>query len=250
MEISDHIAALRREGDLLAGAAATTDLDTPIPTCPEWCMRDLLRHVGEVHRWAEAYVGQRRTRRMDGSETKDVVGTWPDDDALVGWFREGHAALIHTLEVAEPDLICWTFLPAPSPLAFWARRQAHETGIHRADAECANCTMTSFPPALAADGIDELLFGFVSRPGGTLRTDLPRSLSLGATDAEREWLVVIGPERVEVHGGHAPADCTVRGCASDLHLLLWNRRLPNGLDVHGDATLLDLWRQSVRIRWS
>lgn len=32
---------------------------------------------------------------------------------------------------------CWTFLDAPSPLAFWARRQAHETAIHRADAQLA-----------------------------------------------------------------------------------------------------------------
>jgi hypothetical protein len=42
----------------------------------------------------------------------------------------------------------------------------------------------------------------------------------------------------------------VRGHASDLYLLLWNRRDRGGLDVQGDASLLDLWRESVRIRWS
>ncbi|MER6443505.1 hypothetical protein ABT275_45720 [Streptomyces sp. NPDC001185] len=36
-------------------------------------------------------------------------------------------------------MTCWTFNPArvPSPLAFWTRRQAHETAVHRYDAEAA-----------------------------------------------------------------------------------------------------------------
>ena len=250
MEIAEHIGALRREGDLLAAAAAAKDLDTPIPACPDWRMRDLLRHVSHVQRWAAVHVGQRRTQPMDEQEESELFGKWPDDAALIDWFREGHAALVHILEMAEPDITCWTFLPAPSPLAFWARRQAHETGIHRADAESARGPFTAFPPAFAADGIDELLFGFVSRPRGKLRTDPPRTIHLHATDADQEWLVRIGPDRVEVRSEHATGDCTVRGCASDLYLLLWNRRPPEGLEVGGDATLLDLWRQSVRIRWS
>jgi uncharacterized protein (TIGR03083 family) len=250
MEISEHIAALRREGELLAASAAAADLDTPIPTCPEWRMRDLLRHVGDVHRWAATHVGQRRTQPRDEEEEAAMLGLWPDDDTLVDWFRAGHAALVHTLESAPPDLACWSFLPAPSPLAFWARRQAHETGMHRVDAESAGSAITAFSPAFAADGIDELLFGFVSRPGGKLHADPPRTIYLQATDAGREWLARIGPERVEVRGEHADGDCAVRGGASDLYLLLWNRRTTDDLDVRGDATLLDLWRQSVRIRWN
>ena len=50
----------------------------------------------------------------------------------------GHAALVETLSTADPGLVCATFMDAPSPLAFWARRQAHETAIHRADAESAS----------------------------------------------------------------------------------------------------------------
>ena len=45
MEVGEHLDALRREGELLAAAAERSDLDTPIPTCPEWRMRDLVRHV-------------------------------------------------------------------------------------------------------------------------------------------------------------------------------------------------------------
>ena len=251
MEIAEHIAALRHEGNLLAAAAAASDLDAPIPACPEWRLRDLLRHLGGVHRWATAHVAERRSRPMGDDEETAVMGQWPHaDDALVDWFRAGHAALVHTLETAEPDLACWAFLSAPSPLAFWARRQAHETGMHRADVESARGPITPFPTTFSADGIDELLYGFASRRGGRLRADPPRTMQLHATDAQRGWLMHIGPDGVTVSDEHTEGDCTVGGCASDLYLLLWNRRSADGLDVRGDATLLDLWRRSMQVRWS
>src|ERR687888_2334598 len=36
VDVHEHLDALRREGDRLGAAAAATDLDPPIPTCPEW----------------------------------------------------------------------------------------------------------------------------------------------------------------------------------------------------------------------
>lgn len=250
MEIHDHIAALRREGERLAAVAARSDLDAPVPTCPEWHLRDLIRHTGDVHRWAAVHVAERRTEPMDEQEEAAFFGRWPADEALLDWFRDGHAALVHTLETAAPDLLCWSFLPAPSPLAFWARRQAHETAIHRADAEAAGGPISAFAPDFAADGIDELLDGFVSRPRGKLRADPPRTLQIEAAGADRNWVVIVGPERAEVRHERANADCTVRGSASDLYLLLWNRLPADGFAISGDATLLDLWRRAVRIRWS
>jgi uncharacterized protein (TIGR03083 family) len=247
MHIPELIAALQREGELLAAAAARTDLDTPIPTCPGWTMRDLVRHTGGVHRWATAHVVGRLLRPVDGLD--QVVPAQPEDDVLVEWFAAGHAALVQALRDADPNLACWTFLPAPSPLAFWARRQAHETGIHRVDAESPADSITPFQPAFAADGIDELLYCFVTRPGGRLRAAEERSLHLHATDVGRDWLVQIGPERVRVTDDAGEGDCGVRGSASELHLLLWNRRGTDGLEVRGDSTLLDLWRDSVHILW-
>ena len=74
------------------------------------------------------------------------------------------------------------------------------------------------------------------------------------TDVDRVWRVVIGPEvpvGVEVTGEPAaePADCIVRGRASDLYLLLWNRRDRSGLEVEGDDAVLDAWRAQLRVRW-
>ena len=84
-----------------------------------------------------------------------------------------------------------TFLPAPSPLAMWARRQAHETSIHRCYAESATGATTGFDPTFAADGIDELLYGFyesVTRTAETTPTSVRpatnESLTGGANTPE------------------------------------------------------------------
>ncbi len=248
MQIPELIVALQHEGELLISAAAESALETPIPTCPGWTMRDLVRHTGSVHRWATAHIVERLLRPIAG--LGPVVPVQPDDAVLVEWFEAGHAALVQALRTADPDLACWTFLPAPSPLAFWARRQAHETGIHRVDAESPGDCITPFPPAFAADGIDELLYCFVTRSKGRLRAAEERTLLLHATDVGRDWLVHIGPGRVRVTDEAGEGDCKVRGAASELHLLLWNRGGAQGLEVRGDTTLLDLWRDSVHIRWS
>lgn len=251
MEIAEHLTALRRQGELLASAAGRTDLDTPIPTCPEWRMRDLVQHMGDVHRWAAAHVAERRTQPIQKAELAEVAGPLPDDAGLLDWFRQGHARLLRVLETTETDTRAWTFLPAPSPVAFWARRQAHETGIHRADAESPGgpAGITPFAPDFAVDGIEEYLFGFLGRADPAERVDPPRTLHLHATDTEGEWLVRLG-ERVEVERAHDEADCVVRGPASDLHLLVWNRRSPQGMDVGGDASVLGFWKENMQVHWS
>ena len=123
MEIAVHIEALRHEGELMAAATEAAVPDAPVPTCPDWCVRDLVRHMGGVHRWATGYVAEARTEVWD-VDLDDVVGTWPDDAALAGWLRDGCATLAGALAAAPPDLECWTFLPRRhrSPCGHGARR--------------------------------------------------------------------------------------------------------------------------------
>ena len=248
MEIDEHLARLRGDGELLAAAIEAAGPDANVPTCPDWKVRDLVHHVGGIHRWATGYVAEPRAERVD-ARLVEVVGGWPDDGDLVTWFRGGHARLVDTLETADPAVQCWSFLPAPSPLAFWARRQAHETAIHRVDAESALGHSTPFDAAFASDGIDELLFGFAARPRRDIPTTSEQTMALRAPDAGRSWQVRIGPDRVESSNEAGEADFDISAPASDLYTLLWNRRGVDGLAVTGDPKVLSLWRETIRIRW-
>jgi len=258
LEIPAHVEALRRDGGLLAAAAERAGADAPVPSCPEWVVRDLVHHMGGVHRWAAGHIRDRRTEEWD-ADLEDVAGGWPDDASLPDWLRTGCAALASDLDAADPELQCWTFLPAPSPLAMWARRQAHETAVHRVDAElAAGDAPTPFPPDFAADGIDEMLTGFLPR-GRRLRSEVPRTLRITTDDAPGDWLLRISTEPVvtTTHPGDldldldlaGDADCRVSGPASDLYLTLWNRSGPGGLTVAGDADVLALLLDRVRVSW-
>lgn len=241
MEIAEHLEVLNAEGQLLARAAETAGPDAKVTTCPGWTVRDLLRHTGVVHRWAAAFVAEGYASPRPMGEEPDLHGA-----ALLDWYRQAHADLVATLLAAPPDMSCWAFLPATSPLAFWARRQANETTIHRVDAESARGGEPSpIGTEFAADGIDELLRGFHARSRSKVRTDQPRALRVRATDTEAEadavWTVRLSEEPPATERGAAGrADCELSGPAAHLYLSLWNRApFPH---VTGDPEIAALWR--------
>ncbi|MEU1511190.1 maleylpyruvate isomerase family mycothiol-dependent enzyme [Streptomyces sp. NPDC005811] len=248
METAEFISTLDREGRALAEAAAGAGTGAAVPACPGWQVGDLLRHTGMVHRWARSCVAEARTEYHPGEGEPDL-----DGPELLDWFREGHRMLVDTLSSAPPDVTCWHFLPAPSPLAFWARRQAHETAVHRADADSAlgrtpQESARSLPAAFAADGIDELLSGFHARDRSRVRTKKPRVLRLRATDLAEDavWTVRLSPEPpVTERTADGDADCEITGPAAQLYLALWNR-LPFPA-VTGDTELTALWREKSAI---
>jgi uncharacterized protein (TIGR03083 family) len=256
MEVNELVDALDDQGQLLAKAASGGDLDLGVPTCPGWKLRDLVLHVGQVHRWATTYVAGARTEPLTDDEEKVVFGENPSDERIVEWFRNGHGSLCDALRAAPPNLVCWSFLPAPSPLAFWARRQAHETAMHRGDAEQCFAALSPFEPRFAADGVDELLTGFAAR-GRKLVSDPPQTMVVESTDTGDRWFVNLGTERVtaervlsETAAGLAPTDCTVRGTAEDLYLTLWNRLHTSVLETEGDRSVLDGFCDRLHIRWT
>ncbi|GAA1370119.1 maleylpyruvate isomerase family mycothiol-dependent enzyme [Streptomyces beijiangensis] len=244
MDIADHIKSLDREGQLLAAAAERARTDAAVPTCPDWQVRDLLLHTGTVHRWATGFVA-------DGHTTRRPLGAEPDLDGeeLLTWFREGHAALVSALQEAPADLECWTFMRAPSPLAFWARRQAHETAIHRMDAEAAaGVQLSALEPEFAADGIDELLRLFHARPRSQVRSDVPKTLRVRASDTGAVWTSRLTSEPSQtVLGEEGAADCELTGPAEQLYAALWNRLPLSTATMTGDSALTELWREKSGI---
>ena len=142
-------------------------------------------------------------------------------------------------------------MPAPSPLAFWARRQAHETAVHRYDAQSAApggppAPAGAFDPAFAADGVDELIMGFAPRRRYRARdAGVERTLTVRALDAAGRWHVRLtdgGP--TEVSRDDPAADCTLEGAAAGLYAFLWNRSdaARAGLTITGHPQALAAWR--------
>ena len=243
VEIAEHLAHLDADGSALAAAATRAGWDAAVPGL-SWDVRQLVTHTGGVHRWAADIVAT--ASATTDTELGRAVGDGPADDELLDWFIAGHAALVATLRAAPEELECATFLPAPSPLAFWARRQAHETAIHRADAEGAAGVVTAFDTLFAQDGIGEILRGFAARKSNAIAR--AGMVSLNSTDGP-SWLITLGGERIVAEeGGDTACDMTVSGTSSDIYLWLWNR--PSAISVEGDASLADEWAKSVRVRWS
>lgn len=256
MEIAEHLDALDTDGVLLADAAERAGLTASVPACPGWQVRDLVRHQAYVHSWAARHVRDQLTEIIDEATEADVLGGGPPDAELLAAYRAGHAALVGTLRTADPDVACATFMRgAPSPLAFWARRQAHETAIHRHDAQSAGPDgppdpAKAFTPAFAADGLDELIMGFTPR-NRRLRGNT-WSLAVHPADAPGRWHVQPGTSRTEVARSDGAADCVLSGPASGLYVFLWNRCTARdaGIEITGDASALTTWHSTARVTWN
>jgi uncharacterized protein (TIGR03083 family) len=241
-----HLAALRDAVSAFARAAQHAGLDVPVPTCPDWTVRRLIGHQGMVHRWAAANL-RGRTIEIDATERAGRRAPSPVD-----WLRDGAIDLVAAISTAPDDVQTVVFLnDAPGPRAFWARRQCHETTIHSVDALAAalgrypTSADTTVDPAVAVDGIDELLAGFMTRNKSRLRSESPMLVGVVAEESPTGWLVEVGPAPAVVTV--APSDevaerCDVRieGPAVAVYLTLWNRS--DELDV------LDLWR-SAPVTW-
>ncbi len=253
MDIATHIAVIDQEARQFVAAAQRGGLEAAVPSCPGWDVRTLVRHLSEIHLWAAAHVARRATS-MWVDELDDLARSWPDlavfwpeDDALHDFYLATNQNLVRELRDAPPDVAAMTFLPASSPLAMWARRQAHELTIHRVDAEQAAGEASAIDAALASDGIDELVMAFAPR-ASSLPLDIARTMAVHTTDTGHDWRVVMGPDGISTTRRSGPADVTLRGPAAELYLTLWNRGRGD-IAVAGDEDVLDTWRTSHRVRW-
>jgi uncharacterized protein (TIGR03083 family) len=227
MQRDDYLQVLRREGDALLAAAATAPA-ADVRGCPEWDMSDLLWHVAWVHNFWATVVGQRLT-----DPSSYVQPPRPDASALLSFAREQLDFAQRALTEPDPDTEVWTWTSDHSA-AWITRRMAHETAVHRWDAEDAAGLDARIDPALASDGVDEFLSFFLfDKPvdGG--------SVHLHATDTPGEWLVRFGAGAPVVTREHAKGDAALRGPASDLILALWKRVPLDRLEVIGDATAVE-----------
>jgi uncharacterized protein (TIGR03083 family) len=247
MQIDAHLDELRTQGNALATAAVRAGLDTEVPACPGWRVRQLIGHTGAVHRWAVNHIRAGTDRQrfdIEAPSDEELL----DANELIDWYRDSHDLLLNALIELPADWQCWTFFAAESPRTFWARRQAHETAMHRADCDQAVRGSAEFATEFAVDGIDELLSCFVPRRCRGLVSQPERSLLVQPDDSPAWWHVTIAADGHQTRTTGSPdADCVIAGSASDLYLWLWNRPPVTAPRLVGDESLAELWQAQARI---
>jgi uncharacterized protein (TIGR03083 family) len=242
MDYDVYVATIRSNIDRLGDAAEEAGLAARVPSCPEWTVDDLTRHIGNVNRLWTGHVAR---RSMDPPDFSTVSEAAPDDgDDRFEWVRAGGQALADVLAATPEDTPMWTF-PGPGTVRFWARRQAHEAVMHRCDAELANSELGSIDADVAADGVNEYFDLFPLLPAAQAITGDGETVHFHCTDREVEWLVTLTPDGLTLHPEHAKGDVAVRGTANAIMLAVWNRIGPDNpeLEIFGDRDLLDRWRR-------
>lgn len=241
----DYVGAIRDNASALVDAAERAGQDALVPSCPEWVVADLLAHIGVVHRWAAVNCERAPSDAFMPSADSGIEA--PSDlAARPSWVREGAAQLADTLAARSPDDPCWTWAP-PATIGFWRRRQAHETAMHRVDAQLAAGAAEPVDATLAADGIDEWMSLLANRPWveGEI-TGAGETIHLHCNDVDGEWLLRLAPTGLEVERVHAKGDVAARGAASDLLCWLMGRGPVEPLEVFGDGALLTRWREGAK----
>jgi uncharacterized protein (TIGR03083 family) len=250
-----YVAEIEASTAGLAEILAQHDPSLPIPTCPDWTLRQLVTHVGRAHRWAAEITRTRSDAFIPFRQVPD--GKLPDDRAeQLAWLQAGSALIVDAVRDAGSDLV-WTFTGL-APAGFWNRRMSHETLVHRADAQIAAGTEPEpvIEAHVAADAIDEWL---TLLAGGILGNadDRTKALPAGAAlhihatddglDGRGEWMIRYDVAGLIVEPGHGKGDAALTGPAASLLLVLMRRRpVPDSaVTVHGDSAVVDGWLAST-----
>jgi uncharacterized protein (TIGR03083 family) len=265
LRFADRLELIEERSAALRAAAGHVDPAAVVPGCPDWTVRDLVAHLGEVQSFWTAAVTAGPSPRPPAEE--GLGGFRPSGD-LLAWSARCTGTLLDALRTSGPDAGCWTWWAesgSPSTAGAVARHQAQEAAVHARDAQEAAGAPEPIPAALAVDAVDEFLHvGFGSMDGWP---DSPARVSLVA-DEGAAWTLVLDTTGASVvraphgpaagggpaggpdggagagAGGGARPGATLSGPAGELLLALYRRAPLDGgaLRVTGDV---DLVRQLV-----
>jgi uncharacterized protein (TIGR03083 family) len=225
MDESRYLECLAADHGDLRDAAASVELTVPVPNCPGWTMGDLVFHVAEVY-----------LHKVTVMRTGEWPRQWPppgaEHEAPLPLLGRGYGQLIAEFGAHRPTDAVPTWYDPDQTVAFWIRRMAQETVIHRIDAEqAAGLPVTGVPDDLAVDGVDEVLkrfLGYDSEALGRLEGDHLASDdgqdTITVMAGQTAWTVRPSPRGVVVDDGASDDPRVVIQAAPDPTLRwLWGR---------------------------
>lgn len=230
----DHLQGLRVE--VARVRAAIGDLDAQVPTCPDWRVRDLLDHLGTVHRRFRRVVDEGWMRRPPEPDPDDRPPA--SDDQIVAWADEQADLLVEALAGLDPEAPRWNFSRGPQVGAFIPRRMHHETAMHRWDLEGAQAIRGTFDDEAALDGVREYLEVFLPRSGrwtgasAIVHTVVIDGPSLELVLCPDGWPIVRDDAEQE-------PDAVVAGTPEQLLLAWWGRAPLSDLRRIGAPAVID-----------
>ncbi len=238
------LAGLRAEGAAFHTAVEIGDPGADVPTCPGWTLRDLAFHLGVVYQRVCAHIQRGDTSPPDAPRIE------PQEGDPLAYFDRHYAEVARVLDAVDPDLPAWNPVPQSKRAAFWHRRMAVETAIHRWDAQMSSGPAEPIEAKLALDGITEVIDSLL--PGGKRKgpTEGVRGIvALHALDVGQNWYVRLRGEGVALldtdtllDDDHPHERAQATGTASDILLALYGRVPFEVLEVAGEPGLLQTLR--------
>lgn len=271
LEHSRFLQGIESEGGRL-GALPVDALNAPVPMLDGWTGERVVRHVGKVHRWVTGLLNA--PADTDPNALAAAAPSLPKGPACLEAYRDALCEMLDAFAVRDPNQPVASFIGA-SDVAFWARRQAHELGVHRVDATDAlhalrGLASEALDPALAADGIDEWLTVFVEtrhdQRGGVVPDSLYNStfvfepLATSGDDVLARLVLhydeigrpTVGTARDEfdvseqIDRAEVPDAITFRSPAETLFLTVWRRRPLESATILGDDKMAELLIDTMR----
>lgn len=247
MNWARYLEAIQADGQA-ALDAGRKGLEPAVPSTPGWSVRDVIAHLGQVHRQKARIV------RESIVEEEPDFGAYavPEGSDLLGWFEEGVHELVAVLSAADPEARVYTWHPPDQTVGFWIRRMAHETLIHRVDTELGHGSHGPVDPELGADGVDEILDVFM-RGYPPWAEVTPSPAIVGLHSEGQQWRVRLlswsgtSPRTgrtfedeagIDFEGTDVEPKAVIRGPGDALDLFLWGRGSADGLVVDGHPSVL------------
>jgi uncharacterized protein (TIGR03083 family) len=246
-----HCTEIVAQADLFADHLDGADVTVAVPSCPGWNVSQLARHVDGGLRWAREIVAGRASAPPPDAALRDLSGATGDDPAeLAAGLRSAGVDLAATLRETGADAQMWCPVPGGGS-AFYARRFAHETAVHRADAALALGVDYVVANFVAVDGVEEWLelgcapFHFDVHPWMRELLGPGRTVGLHATDTGGHWVMDFAGDAITWRRGDETTTAGLRGPVTDLLLILYRRRPVSAAGIEGDAGFLDFWLERV-----